>query len=159
MPVASAWLIVVALAAYSLCFSVVASTTPALQRPDWRAWARLLGPSLAAPAAIVTWTLGQASLRDYLGTGPFQVVQSDGYPWYVHEIDFVSIGQAQPPPRAAARAPVPTRREWLGGAICGCVATSCRALDLARLRLGEARRSNLGFGSNGVLIDGIGPGW
>ena len=31
--------------------------------------------------------------------------------------------------------------------------------DLARLRLRAVRAADLGFGSNGVLIDGVGPGW
>jgi len=46
--------------------------------------------------ALVPWTLGQASLRHYLGTGAYQVVHSERYPWYVHEVDFISIGKAPP---------------------------------------------------------------
>jgi hypothetical protein len=31
--------------------------------------------------------------------------------------------------------------------------------DLTRLRLRAVRGADLNFGSNGVLIDGVGPGW
>ena len=86
-----------------------ASVSPALQRPDWEAVAEKLGEP-ARPRAIVSWTLGQASLRHYLGTHSFQVVQSERYPWFVHEIDFVSIGPAPPVPRATAGARLPPGR-------------------------------------------------
>jgi hypothetical protein len=146
-----------ALVAYSLGFSVWASVSPALQRPDWGAVAGRLGDP-TRPRALVSWTLGQASLRHYLGTGSFQVVQSERYPWYVHEIDFISQGPAPPIPRRklapgfhqAGYGPVGelyVRRYVLPGP------------DLARLRLRAVRGADLNFGSNGVLVDGVGPGW
>jgi hypothetical protein len=146
-----------ALFAYSLGFSVWASVSPALQRPNWEAVAARLGEP-SRPRALVSWTLGQASLRHYLGTGSFQVVQSERYPWYVHEIDFISQGPAPPillrklAPgfRRAGYDPVGelyVRRYVLPGP------------DLARLRLRAVRGADLNFGSNGVLVDGVGPGW
>jgi mannosyltransferase len=147
-----------ALLVYSLGFSVWASVSPALQRPDWAAVAEKLGEP-ARPRAIVSWTLGQASLRHYLGTGSFQVVQSERYPWFVHEIDFVSIGQAPPPPREKL---APGFREVEYGPVGGALYLRRYVLpgpDLTHLRLREARGADLGFGSNGVLIDGVGPGW
>jgi len=87
----------VLLVGYSLAFSVLASVSPALQRPDWDAVAGRLGEP-EAPRAMVLWTLGAASLRYYLSTGSFQARPSEGYAWAVHEIDFISDGPAPPPP-------------------------------------------------------------
>jgi hypothetical protein len=146
-----------ALVAYSLAFSVAASVSPALQRPDWEAVAERLGEP-ERPRAIVSWTLGQASLRRYLGTGSFQVVQSERYPWFVHEIDFVSIGPAPPVPRGKL---APGFRQVEYGPV-GELYLRRYVLpgpDLTHLRLREARGAELNFGSNGVLVDGVGPGW
>ena len=86
-----------ALFAYSLGFCVWAGVSQDLQRPDWSAVAAELGEP-EAPRATVTWALGEASLRYYLSTGAIQVTPADGYDWLVHEIDFVSDGEAPPPP-------------------------------------------------------------
>jgi mannosyltransferase len=146
-----------ALLAYSLGFSVWASVSPALQRPDWEAVAAKLGDP-TGPRALVSWTLGQASLRHYLGTGSFQVVQSEGYPWFVHEIDFISEGPAPPVPSGIL---APGMRQVEYGPV-GELYMRRYALpgpDLTRLRLRAVRGADLNFGSNGVLIDGVGPGW
>jgi hypothetical protein len=146
-----------ALFAYSLGFSIWASVSPALQRPDWEAVAEKLGEP-SRPRAIVSWTLGQASLRHYLGTHSFQVVQSERYPWFVHEIDFVSIGSAAPVPRSRL---APGFRQVEYGPV-GELYLRRYVLpgpDLTHLRLREARGADLNFGSNGVLVDGVGPGW
>ncbi len=145
-----------ALVAYSLGFCVWASLSPSLQRPAWDTVAARLGEP-AAPRAIVTWTLGEASLRYYLSTGSFQVSPADGFEWLVHEVDFVSNGPAPPAPawrlgpgfrpvgyERAGRLYV--RRYSLSGP------------GLAPLRMRSARRAPLGFRSNGILLDGIGPG-
>ncbi len=142
------------LVVYSLGFSVWASFSPSVQRPDWRAVADRIGEP-AAPRAIVLWTLGAASLRWYLSTGSFQAQPSEGFDWSVHEADFVSDGPAPPVPRRllgprfrqVAYEPVGrlyVRRYALPGP------------DLAPLRLRRIRRAELGFRSNGVLLDGIG---
>ena len=146
-----------ALLAYSLGFSIWASVSPALQRPDWEAVAAKLGEP-TRPRAMVSWTLGQASLRHYLGTGSFQVVQSERYPWFVHEIDFVSIGPAPPPPRARL-APGFRQVEYEQVGALYLRRYALPGPDLTHLRLREARGADLSFGSNGVLVDGVGPGW
>jgi mannosyltransferase len=145
-----------ALLAYSLGFCIAASVSPSLQRPDWRTVADRLGDA-ATPRAIVTWTLGQAPLRHYLPGNSFQVFSQERRPWLVHEIDFVSNGPAPPVPRhllgpgfrQVSYEPVGRlylRRYALPGP------------DLTRLPLRAVRYAGLGFHSNGVLVDGIGPG-
>lgn len=141
---------------YSLGFCVWASFSPALQRPDWNAVSARLGEP-DAPRAIVLWTLGSASLRYYLSTGSFQVLPSDGYSWSVHEVDFVSDGPA-PPVSAHLLGP---RFHQVAYDRVGRLYLRRYALpgsDLAHLRLRYIRNADLGFRSNGVLLDGIGPG-
>jgi predicted membrane-bound mannosyltransferase len=144
------------LIAYSLGFTVLASSSASLQRVDWEAVAQRLGEP-EAPRAMVTWTLGQASLRYYLSSGSFQVRPSEEFAWYVHEIDFISDGAAPPVPRRLLGpgfaevgygrvGPLRIRRYALPGP------------DVARLRLRKVDDASLNFGSNTVLLDGIGPG-
>jgi 4-amino-4-deoxy-L-arabinose transferase-like glycosyltransferase len=144
-----------ALVVYSLGFSVWASVSPALQRPDWDAVATDLGEP-TVPRAMVTWTLGQASLRYYLSTGAYQVQPSEGYEWQVGEIDFISDG---PAPRPSPRLLGPGFRQ-VGYRQVGRLYVRSYATPgpgLSRLRLGIVRDAELGFHSNGVLLDGIGP--
>jgi mannosyltransferase len=140
--------------AYSLGFCVWASLSPALQRPDWDAVAAKLGEP-EAPRAMVTWTLGEASLRYYLSTGSFQVLPSDGYSWLVHEVDFVSDGPAAPP---LARLLGPSFHQ-VGYERAGRLwirRYEAAGPDLAPLRLRSVREARLGFRTTGVLLDGIG---
>lgn len=144
------------LVVYSLGFSILASASPSLQRLDWKAVASKLGEP-SGPRATVAWTLGEASLRYYLSTGSFQVQPSDGFAWDVHEIDFVSQGPAPPVP---ARLLGPRFRQ-VGYGPAGSLWVRRYALpgpELAHLRLRTIRGADLGFRSNGVLLDGIGPG-
>ncbi len=143
-----------ALVAYSLGFSVWASLSPALQRPDWDAVAVDLGEP-TVPRAMVTWTLGQASLRYYLSTGGFQVQPSEGYDWQVGEIDFVSDGPAPPPPRLLGPGFRQVGYERAGRLYVRRFATP--GPGLRPLRLGIVRDAELGFRTNGALLDGIGP--
>jgi hypothetical protein len=144
-----------ALVAYSLGFSVWAGLSPALQRPDWDAVASELGEP-AVPRAMVTWTLGEASLRYYLSTGSFQVQPSDGFDWWVGEVDFISDGPAPPPP---AKLLGPDFREVSYQQVGRLYVRrfTLPGPGLARLRLGTIRDAQLGFRTNGVLLDGIGP--
>ena len=106
---------------------------------------------------MVTWTLGEASLRYYLSTGSFQVQPSEGFDWWVGEVDFISDGPAPPPP---ARLLGPGFRE-VGYEQVGRLYVRRYALpgpDLAPLRLRTIRDAELNFRTNGVLLDGIGPG-
>jgi hypothetical protein len=148
--------VVTVLLAYSLGFVVLAGTTPSLQRVNWESVADRLGEP-QAPRAMVTWTLGEASLRYYLSTGSFQVKASERFPWYVHEIDFISHGDVPPP----ARRLVGPRFAQAGYQSVGPLRIRRYALrvpEVARLRLRWVKRAPLNFGSNGVLVDGIGPG-
>jgi mannosyltransferase len=145
------------LVAYSLGFCIWVSLSPALQRPDWDAVAARLGEP-EAPRATVLWTLGSASLRYYLSTGSFQVQPSDGYSWSVHEVDFVSDGPAPPVP---AHLLGPRFRQVDYEQVGRRLYLRRYALpgpDLAHLRLRRIRNADLNFRSNGVLLDGIGPG-
>jgi len=140
--------------AYSLAFCVATAISPNLQRPDWKAVAATLAEP-QAPRAMVSWTLGHASLRYYLSTGSFQARPSEGFVWHVHEVDFVSDGPAPPvPPRL-----IGPRFRQVGYERAGRLHVRRYALpgpDLTRLRLKRVRGAQLGFRSNGVLLDGIG---
>jgi mannosyltransferase len=144
-----------ALIAYSLGFSVWASLSPALQRPDWSAVASAIGEP-TAPRAMVTWTLGEASLRYYLSTGSIQVQPSDGFGWWVGEVDFISDGPAPPPP---AKLLGPGFRQAGYERVGRLFVRRYEHVGpgLAPLRLGTIRDAKLGFHSNGVLLDGISP--
>jgi len=144
------------LVAYSLGFSIWASVSPALQRPDWDAVAATIGEP-TVPRAMVTWKLGEASLRYYLSTGSIQVQPSDGFRWWVGEIDFISNAEAPAPP---ARLLGPGFRE-VGYERAGRLYVRRFATpdaELMPLRLRTIREAQLGFRTNGVLLDGIGPG-
>ena len=140
---------------YSLGFSVWASTSPELQRPDWRAVADHLGEP-DGPRATVTWVLGEAPLRFYLSTGAIQLKASEGYDWLVREVAFVSMGEVPPPPR---RLLGPGFRET-GAEDVGRLFIRryrLRGPELAPLRLRGLRQADTGFRNNGVLLDGVGP--
>jgi len=146
----------VLLVAYSLAFSVWASVSPALQRPGWSAVADALGEP-RQPRAMVTWALGEASLRYYLSAGAFQVIPSEGYHWLVGEVDFISDGSA---PAPSPRLLGPGFRE-VGYERVGRFHIrryEYRGPGLGALRLRTVRWTELGFRTNGVLLDGIGPG-
>jgi hypothetical protein len=146
----------VLLVAYSLGVCVWASASPDLQRPDWSAVADRIGEP-QAPRAIVTWTLGEASLRYYLSSGAIQVIPAEGYDWLVHEIDLVSDGRVPPPPPALLGSGF---RET-GSEDTGRLFIRHFELPgpgLAPLRLKALKGARLDFRTNGVLLDGVGPG-
>ncbi|HEX5762416.1 MAG TPA: glycosyltransferase family 39 protein [Solirubrobacterales bacterium] len=139
---------------YSLGFCLATSLTSSLQRPDWDAVAAAIGEP-QAPRAMVSWTLGHASLRYYLSTGSFQARPSEGFAWHVHEVDFISDGPAPP----VARHLLGPRFRQVGYERAGRLHVRRYALpgeDLARLRLKRVRSADTNFRSNGVLLDGIG---
>jgi len=145
-----------ALLVYSLGFCVWASFDEGLQRPNWDAVAGRMGEP-EAPRATVTWALGEAPLRYYLSTGAIQVKASDGYDWLVHELDFVSDGEVPPPPRRLLGARFrETANEDTGRLFIRRYRLP--GPGLARLRLRRLPHAQLGFRSNGVLLDGVGPG-
>jgi mannosyltransferase len=143
------------LVAYSLAFCVAASSLPSLQRPDWDTVAARIGEP-SGPRAIVTWTLGEASLRYYLSTGAFQVRAVEKYPWFVHEVLFISDGESPPPP-AEVLGP---RFKETAAYKAGRLYVRRYALpgpSLARVRLRKLRQADLKWRTTGVLLDGIGP--
>jgi mannosyltransferase len=140
---------------YSLGFCVAASTMPSLQRPDWDAVAAKIGPP-NGPRAMVTWTLGEASLRYYLSTGSFQVRASEGYPWYVHEVDFISDGKVPPPARHVLGPRFRESAAYSAGRLY-VRRYSLPGPSLARVRLKKLREPDLRFRTTGVLMDGVGP--
>lgn len=145
-----------ALLAYSLGFCVWASFSPDLQRPDWSAVAEKLGSEPEAPRAMVTWVLGEGPLREYLGTGAYEVKPSERYDWLVHEVDFVSYGDAPPPPRSMLGPGFrETAREDAGQLFIRHYRLP--RPGLAPLRLHRLLGARLNFRSDGVMIDGVGP--
>jgi 4-amino-4-deoxy-L-arabinose transferase-like glycosyltransferase len=146
-----------ALIAYSLAWSIFVSVSPGWQRPDWQAVTEELGEP-TEPRALVTWTLGEATLRRYLADGSFQAFQDEGYGWLVNEIDFISDGPAPPPPPGAIP---PGFRQVSYKQVGGRLYIRRYALpgpELAALPLRKAKEADLGFRSNGTLINGIGSG-
>jgi mannosyltransferase len=144
-----------ALLVYSLGFCLAASTEPSLQRPDWDTVAAKLGEP-SGPRAMVTWTLGEASLRHYLSTGAFQVRAAEGNKWFVHEVDLISDGPAPP---LAPHVLGPRFRER-GSYAAGRLFVRRYSLpgpSLARIQLRKLREPNLRFRTTGVLMDGVGP--
>ena len=148
--------IAAALLAYSLGFCIWASFSPDLQRPDWGAVASRLGEA-DAPRATVTWTLGLATLRHDLDDDAFMVKPAERYDWMVREISFVSAGRTPPPPR---RMLGPGFRESGREEAGRLFIRRYRQLQpgLAPLRLRQLRNAPLDFRTNGVLLDGVGPG-
>src|SRR4051812_1987481 len=143
------------LVAYSLVFSIWVNFDEELQRPDWQAVAEHLGEP-EAPRATVLWVLGEAPLRYYLSTGAIQLKAAEGYDWLVREVDFVSDGEAPPPP---PRLLGPGFRE-VGHEDVDRLFIRRYRLDrpgLAALRLRELRNASLHWRSNGILLDGVGP--
>ena len=145
----------IALVVYSLGFCVAASTAPSLQRPDWDAVAGKLGEP-TGPRAMVTWTIGEAPLRYYLSTGSFQVRASEGNRWFVHEVDFISDGEAPPPPPDVLGSRFHERGAYSAGRLF-VRRYSLPGPSLARVRLSRLREANLHFRTTGVLMDGVGP--
>jgi hypothetical protein len=74
------------LCAYWLAFDIHVTQTPNLQRPDFRALTKALGPA-QRPRAIVTWTLAADPVEFYLSDGS-QRMYSGTEP--LSEVDVVS---------------------------------------------------------------------
>ena len=147
--------IATALLAYSLAFCVWVSVAPNFQRPNWDAIAARLGEP-QAPRATVTWTLGEGPLRHYLATGAFQARAAEGYRWLVHEVNFVSEGDAPPPARRLLGPGFQqSSRERAGGLVIRRYRVPGARLEPLRLRL--LREARLNFRNVGVLVDGVGP--
>ena len=145
------------LLAYSLGFTVLGRHSPSLQRVDWESVADRLGEP-QAPRAMVTWTLG-AGLAALLPLDRLVPGQGVGRIPLVRARNRLHLrrrrrrrsrggcsGPASPRPGTNPSAALRIRRYALRARTspaCGCAGSS---------------EPTLNFGSNGVLLDGIGPG-
>ena len=145
-----------ALLVYSLGFCLYASFSPSLQRPDWGSVASRLGQA-EAPRATVTWTLGLAPLRYELDDDAFMVSAGERYDWMVREVNFVSEGKAPPPPPRLLGPGFRESGRVEDGRLFIRRYRSTRP-GLAPLRLRQLRGARLDFRTNGILLDGVGPG-
>jgi hypothetical protein len=104
---------------------------------------------------MVTWTIGEASLHYYLPASSLQAHPSEGFEWWVGEVDFISDGPAPPPPRHLLG---PGFRqagyEQVGRLYLRRYVRT--GPGLAPLQLRTLRSADLNFRTNGVLLDGIG---
>ena len=141
---------------YSLGFCVLASVSPTFQRPDWSAVAERFGePSSRGRPSPGCWAGRRCSTTSR--PAPSRCKPSEGYRWRVHEIDFVSQGPVPPPGRQALG---PRFRE-VGTESVGPLFIRRYRLPgpgLAPLRMRRLRDSQLDFRTNGVLLEGVGPG-
>ena len=138
------------LCAYWLGYAVHVALTPNLQRPDLRGLAEQLGKP-RGPRAIVGWKLAADPIRFYLRDGSERFYSGETP---LREIDVVSKPVAEGFEAAMPRAFRPVERVRL------------ERLTLTRFVSGRVhavpyyRLHNLptGFGSNGVVLDGISAG-
>jgi mannosyltransferase len=140
-----------ALVVYWLGFWVATGFTSSLQRPPYRSVAIELGEP-DGPRATVTWLLGMAPLRHYLGTHAIQA-DPEGETWFVHEIEIVSSGATLAASWRPAAGFQPAGTTTVGRLrITRYVTKGLRYLPVRALQ-----DADTGFRSNRVLLDGIGP--
>ncbi|MBS1887667.1 MAG: glycosyltransferase family 39 protein [Actinobacteria bacterium] len=136
----------VALCSYWLAFDVYVTQTPNLQRPDWNAAAKALGPA-RSPRAIVTWRLAGDPLRWYLGDGAMHWF---GGPERIREVDLVGkkVVAEQPAKLPAVFRPA--------GVVRMGRVTIVRyvAPHPVMLRLKQLSRQVTGFHATNVVLDG-----
>jgi mannosyltransferase len=137
------------LCAYWLGFAVYVARTPNLQRPDFRGLAERLGPP-SVPRAIVGWKLAADPIRYYLDGGAERVYSGETQ---LREIDVI-------------KKPIAKRsRVVLPRSFHQFERVRLERLTLIRYRSPVAREVPFhvlrdlatGFGSNGVVVDGLGP--
>ena len=76
----------------------------------------------------------------------------------MHEIDFISDGDAPPVPRSGCSGRASRRSAYESVGASPDRRYALAGPDVARLRLRKVDDASLNFGSNTVLLDGIGPG-
>jgi 4-amino-4-deoxy-L-arabinose transferase-like glycosyltransferase len=148
--VAAAWrlgaVLAIALCLYWLAFDVYVTQTPNLQRPDFRALTRAIGPA-TAPRAVVSWKLAADPIRWYL---PGQVPRMYGGQTRVGEVDLV----VKP---LAARRPVNLPRTFrLVQRVRADRLTLLRYVARKPMRLTTPQLKALptGFGSDAIVLNG-----
>jgi hypothetical protein len=134
------------LGAYWLAFAIYVPMTPNLQRPDFRGAAEALGPA-RRPRAVVSWELGATVMRYYLPGRSERVFGRVS----VREIDVISKSGAR---RLPARIPPGFRRVGRMH-VSRLAVTRYLAKGVEVLPYFELRRLPTGFGSNGVVADGL----
>jgi mannosyltransferase len=138
----------VLLCAYWLGFAVYVDRTPNLQRPDFRGLANRLGqPSV--PRAVVGWKLAADPIHYYLGDGSKRIYSGDVL---LREIDVI-------------KKPIARKRQViLPRSFHQVERVRLERLTLIRYRsrpirvvpFDVLRDLATGFGSNGVVVDGLG---
>jgi hypothetical protein len=137
-------LLAAALCAYWIAFAIHVDLTPGLQRPDWQAIAKDLGPARDR-RAVVTWALGAAPLDYYLDDGTHRIYRR---PVWAREVDVIS--QAGAPPISDLPSPAFIRIDQDREA--GLTVTRYRAPRALPLRYRHLRRIDTGFEANFVMF-------
>jgi mannosyltransferase len=138
------------LCAYWLGYAVVVARTANLQRPDFRDLAHRLGPPLR-PRAIVGWKLAADPIRFYLHDHAERVYSGETP---LREIDVVSKPVAEGFRADVPREFRPVERVRLDRlTLTRFVARRTHEVPYYRLR-----NLRTGFGSNGVVVDGLRTG-
>jgi mannosyltransferase len=133
-----------ALCSYWLAFAMHVDLTPDLQRPDWQAIAKDLGPARDR-RAIVTWALGAAPLDYYLDDGTHRIKRR---PVWAREVDVIS--EAGAPPISDPPSPAFIRVDQDQEA--GLTVTRYRAPRPLPLGYRDLRLIDTGFDSNFVMF-------
>jgi 4-amino-4-deoxy-L-arabinose transferase-like glycosyltransferase len=137
-------LLAVALCAYWLAFGVYVTQTPNLQRPDFRAVVKALGPS-RWPRAIVSWKLAASPARFYIDANT-QRRYSGVIP--IQEIDVISKSLEGRSPTGVPAAFQPVSRLRLERlTLTRYVSNRIREIPFYRLR-----RIHTGFGEDAVVV-------
>jgi hypothetical protein len=136
------------LGAYWLAFAIYVPLTPNLQRPDFRGVVEAAGPARGGPREIVGWTLGATALRHYLPDRSERVFGRLA----VSEIDVAGKFGGR---RLAAA--MPAGFHLVGRSTAGTMTVSrFRSGSVRIVPYYRLRRLPTGYGSNGVVADGLG---
>jgi 4-amino-4-deoxy-L-arabinose transferase-like glycosyltransferase len=136
-----------ALCAYWIGFAIYVAVTPSLQRPDFRGVVEAVGPP-HGPRAIVSWELGATVIRHYLPDRSERVFGKIR----VGEIDVA----AKPGVRRLGPS-MPPGFHRISREVVGRIAVSrFRAAAPRVVPYYFLTRLPIGYGSNGVVADGLG---
>ena len=106
---------------------------------------------------MVTWTIGEAPLRYYLSTGSIQASPPKGSAGgWARSTSSPTVRRRRQRPAMLGPGFREAGYERVGRLYVRRFATPVP--ELMPLRLRTVRQAQLGFRSNGVLLDGIGPG-
>jgi mannosyltransferase len=140
----------VVLCAYWLGFAVYVDRTPNLQRPDFRGLAERLGPP-TVPRAIVGWKLAADPMQYYLDGGSKRIYSGETP---VREIDVIKKPIANTSSATLPRSFHQVERVRLER----LTLIRYRSRPIREVPYYVLRNLATGFGSNGVVADGLGLG-